>query len=68
VIDEVGVNCVLEVTAAEIGKEDVDCFCAVSFLDRCVVLRSRISTWETGQQTEHSREKLKERSGGTQKK
>ena len=62
-IDEVGVNCVLEVTTAEIGQEDVNCFCAVSFLDRCVVLRSKINTWETGQENTCG-EKLKERSSG----
>ena len=37
-IHEIGVNRILEIPATEIGKEDVDCFCPVAFLQRSVVL------------------------------
>jgi len=47
-IHEVRVDCVLQVAAAEIRQEDVHCFCAVAFLDGCVVLqRTGYYHWDT---------------------
>jgi len=46
-IHEICVNSVLEIAATEVREEDIYCFCAVTFLESCMVLNSLVSDLET---------------------